>query len=115
MPFVLTHDFVYVISQDKNTERFSHFQSVCEQAFLIIRRRGNFIISLFAMMLSTGIPEVSSVDDLQYLRETLVLDLSEEQARTHFRAKFTEALKNSWKTSWNWCAHNLAKDNRMTE
>lgn len=119
VPFVLTHDFVYVITygeqNPKKSEYFNRFQQYCEEAFLIIRRKGPLIISLFAMMLSTGIPEISSVNDLNYLRETLVLDLSEDHARTHFRAKFTEALKNSWKTSFNWCAHSLAKDNRMNE
>lgn len=119
VPFVLTHDFVVVIQhgeQDRaHTDDFRRFQQYCEDAFLIIRRKGPLFISLFAMMLSTGIPEISSVDDLNYLRETLVLDKSEEQAREHFRAKFTEALKNSWKTSFNWFAHTIAKDNRMNE
>lgn len=120
VPFVLTNDFVYVITHggqkpDKSQDYFKTFQNYCEEAFLIIRRKGQFIISLFAMMLSTGIPEISSVDDLNYLRETLVLDMSEEQARRNFTSKFTEALKNSWKTNLNWMAHSIAKDNKMNE
>ncbi|KPL97520.1 phosphatidylinositol 3-kinase catalytic subunit-like protein [Sarcoptes scabiei] len=119
VPFVLTNDFVYVITHggqsSKKSEYFQRFQQYCEEAFIIIRRQGSFLISLFAMMLSTGIPEISSVNDLQYLRETLVLDKSEDEARSHFNAKFMDALKNSWKTSFNWCAHSLAKDNRMND
>ncbi|CAG2112887.1 unnamed protein product, partial [Medioppia subpectinata] len=157
VPFVLTNDFVYVITHGQKPERsddFIRFQQYCEQAFMIIRKRGSFIISLFAMMLSTGIPELSSVKDLDYLRETLVLDLNEEQARNHFKSnaeeeledivelvvkdldylretlvldlneeqarnhfksKFTEALKKSWKTSLNWWAHSMAKDNKMAD
>lgn len=65
------------------------------------------------MMLSTGIPELMCEKDLGYLRDTLVLDLPEGEALKRFRAKFDEALKNSWKTSVNWLAHNLAKDNKM--
>lgn len=42
------------------------------QAFLILRRHGSFIISLFAMMISTGLPELSCERDLNYLRETMV-------------------------------------------
>ena len=82
---------------------------------MILRKKGPFVISLFAMMLSTGIPELSSEKDLDYLRETLVLDMSEQEALKHFRLKFDEALKNSWKTSINWMMHNLAKDNKMTD
>lgn len=80
---------------------------------MILRKKGPLVISLFAMMLSTGIPELSSEKDLDYLRETLVLDMSEQEALKHFRSKFDEALKNSWKTSVNWIAHNIAKDNKI--
>lgn len=83
------------------------------QAFLILRRHGSLILSLFAMMISTGLPELSSEKDLNYLRETLVLDLSENEALLHFRSKFCEALANSWKTSLNWASHNLAKNNKQ--
>ncbi|XP_025017100.1 phosphatidylinositol 4,5-bisphosphate 3-kinase catalytic subunit delta isoform-like isoform X2 [Tetranychus urticae] len=112
VPFVLTNDFVYVITAGGSRRGdFAPFQSICEQAFTILWKKGHFILSLFAMMLSTGIPELSSVKDLDYLRETLVLDLTQEEALAHFRSKFDEALKNSWKTNINWLAHNIAKDN----
>jgi phosphatidylinositol-4,5-bisphosphate 3-kinase len=39
---------------------------------LILRRHGSLIISLFAMIISTGLPELSSEKDLNYLRDTLV-------------------------------------------
>jgi hypothetical protein len=42
------------------------------QAFLILRRQGSLILSLFAMMISTGLPELSSEKDLMYIQETLV-------------------------------------------
>lgn len=117
VPFVITHDFVHVITKGQNqrSQEFTRFQNYCEQAFQILRRKGSFIISLFAMMLSTGIPELSCEKDLGYLRDTLVLDLSEAEALKHFRSKFEEALQNSWKTSLNWLAHNLAKDNKMND
>ena len=112
VPFVLTNDFVHVITKGSTQkDQFLKFQKYCEQAFAILRKKGSFIISLFAMMLSTGIPQLSSLKDLEYLRDTLVLDLSDNEALEHFRSKFDEALKNSWKTSVNWLAHNIAKDN----
>lgn len=116
VPFVLTHDFVHVINKGqtkKEALEFQIFQRHCEQAFLILRRHGCLILSLFAMMISTGLPELSSEKDLNYLRDTLVLDLSESDALTHFRSKFDEALCNSWKTSLNWASHNLAKNNKQ--
>ena len=76
VPFVLTKDFEHVITKGcskKGAARFEAFQKNCEQAFLILRRHGSFIISLFAMMISTGLPELSCEKDLNYLRETLVI------------------------------------------
>ncbi|XP_023229587.1 phosphatidylinositol 4,5-bisphosphate 3-kinase catalytic subunit delta isoform-like isoform X2 [Centruroides sculpturatus] len=117
VPFVLTHDFVHVITRGHNqkAQEFNCFQQQCEKAFTILRKNGSLIISLFAMMLSTGIPELTCEKDLTYLTDTLVLDLSEVDALRHFRLKFEEALRNSWKTSVNWLAHNLAKDNKMND
>ncbi|XP_030764148.1 phosphatidylinositol 4,5-bisphosphate 3-kinase catalytic subunit delta isoform-like isoform X2 [Sitophilus oryzae] len=117
VPFVLTHDFVFVINKGQKTQQetpteFKEFQDNCEKAFMILRKHGNLILSLFAMMISTGLPELSSEKDLQYLRETLVLSKTDEEAKAHFRAKFDEALSNSWKTSLNWASHNIAKNNK---
>ncbi|XP_070560385.1 phosphatidylinositol 4,5-bisphosphate 3-kinase catalytic subunit beta isoform-like [Ptychodera flava] len=111
VPFVLTHDFVHVITKGKNTgssTEFDTFREVCEKAYVILRRKGVLFINLFAMMLSTGLPELSRLEDIDYLRETLQLNLSEEEAIKHFQGKFNEALKNSWKTHLNWAAHNIA-------
>lgn len=114
VPFVLTHDFVHVITHGRRNKStsFNRFQQLCEEAFIILRRHGSLIISLFAMMLTTGMPELTSEKDLDYLRDTLVLDYSEGDALAHFRAKFEEALSNSWTTSINWFAHNISKDNK---
>ncbi|XP_066998274.1 phosphatidylinositol 4,5-bisphosphate 3-kinase catalytic subunit delta isoform [Anabrus simplex] len=116
VPFVLTHDFVHVINKGqtkKEALEFQIFQKHCEQAFLILRRHGSLILSLFAMMISTGLPELSSEKDLNYLRDTLVLEYSESEALSHFRSKFDEALCNSWKTSLNWASHNMSKNNKQ--
>ncbi|XP_065339767.1 phosphatidylinositol 4,5-bisphosphate 3-kinase catalytic subunit beta isoform [Cloeon dipterum] len=116
VPFVLTHDFVHVINKGQNKDKateFLHFRSLCEKAFIMLRRHGCLILSLFAMMISTGLPELSSEKDLSYLQETLALQKTEEEALEHFRSKFDEALSNSWKTSLNWASHNFAKNNKQ--
>ncbi|XP_066146001.1 phosphatidylinositol 4,5-bisphosphate 3-kinase catalytic subunit delta isoform isoform X1 [Euwallacea fornicatus] len=115
VPFVLTHDFVYVINKGQNTTNaleFANFRMYCENAFMILRKHGNLILSLFAMMISTGLPELSSEKDLLYIRETLALSKTDEEALKHFKAKFDEALSNSWKTSLNWATHNISKNNK---
>lgn len=114
VPFILTHDFIHVIQQGKTgyTEKFGSFRQYCEEAYLILRRNGNLFITLFALMLTAGLPELTSVKDIQYLKDSLALGKTDDEALKQFRQKFDEALRESWTTKVNWMAHNVAKDNR---
>ena len=60
------------------------------------------------MMLSAGIPQLTNVNDVDYLKETLALDLTVDEARKKFVDKFKEAKNKSWSTSVNWALHNMA-------
>lgn len=68
VPFVLTEDFLYVISKGvenpTKSKDFQLFQELCGRAYLALRRHSNLLITLFMMMLPTGIPElqVPSID-----------------------------------------------------
>lgn len=44
------------------------FRQYCEDAYLILRKNGNLFITLFALMLTSGLPELTSVKDIQYLK-----------------------------------------------
>ncbi|XP_020925188.1 phosphatidylinositol 4,5-bisphosphate 3-kinase catalytic subunit beta isoform isoform X3 [Sus scrofa] len=114
VPFILTYDFIHVIQQGKtgNTEKFGRFRQCCEDAYLILRRHGNLFITLFALMLTAGLPELTSVKDIQYLKDSLALGKSEEEALKQFKQKFDEALRESWTTKVNWMAHTVRKDYR---
>uniref|UniRef100_A0A8C9Q1B3 phosphatidylinositol-4,5-bisphosphate 3-kinase n=1 Tax=Spermophilus dauricus TaxID=99837 RepID=A0A8C9Q1B3_SPEDA len=115
VPFILTHDFVHVIQQGKTSdnEKFERFRGYCEQAYSILQRHGLLFLQLFTLMQAAGLPELSSSKDIQYLKDTLALGKTEEEGLKHFRVKFNEALRESWKTKVNWLAHNLTKDNRQ--
>lgn len=111
VPFVLTTHFVHVIKKgESNNHNFERFQETCEKAYLILRSKAHLLVSLFMMMLSSGIPQLTCPKDVDYLKETLVPHLSEADAREHFRGKFKEALRNSWTTSINFWFHMMAKD-----
>ena len=49
------------------------FKELCEEAFLELREKGDLLISLFMMMLSTGIPELKKVSDVKYIKVLLSL------------------------------------------
>jgi phosphatidylinositol-4,5-bisphosphate 3-kinase len=63
-------------------------------------------------MLTAGLPELTSVKDIQCLKDSLALGKSEEEALKQFKQKFDEALRESWTTKVNWMAHTVRKDYR---
>ncbi len=84
---------------------FELFRELSEMAFLLLRRHSSLLISLLAMMISTGLPELSSESDLNVVRAALQLDMPEEEAIGHFRRDFTESLRNAWTISLDWWFH----------
>uniref|UniRef100_A0A1A8URB1 phosphatidylinositol-4,5-bisphosphate 3-kinase n=1 Tax=Nothobranchius furzeri TaxID=105023 RepID=A0A1A8URB1_NOTFU len=114
VPFILTYDFVHVIQQGRtnNSEKFERFREYCEWAYKILCKNGTLFVNLFAMMKAAGLPELTSSKDIQYLKDSLALGKSEDEALKNFKVKFNEALRESWKTKVNWMMHSLAKDNR---
>ncbi|XP_063797934.1 phosphatidylinositol 4,5-bisphosphate 3-kinase catalytic subunit delta isoform [Pseudophryne corroboree] len=115
VPFILTYDFVHVIQQGKtnNSEKFERFRDYCEKAYTILRCHGSLFLNLFALMKAAGLPELTCSKDIQYLKDSLALGKSDEDALKQFRVKFNEALRESWKTKVNWFAHTVSKDNRQ--
>lgn len=59
-------------------------------------------------MLSTGIPELKTAEDIDYLRDAFCLDKNEVEAGEAFRALIFESLRLGWSTQLNWWLHNLA-------
>ncbi len=56
---------------------FSTFQNYCTQAYNLVRKNGHLIISLFILMITSGMPELSNIEDIYYLTTMLSLDMSE--------------------------------------
>ena len=82
------------------------FEEYCVSAYLALRKRGTLLIRLFMMMLTSGIPQLTTVSDLDYLKYTLALEMTEEDAKKSFRNKLIEAL-NSISVKINWVIHSF--------
>ncbi|XP_065644549.1 phosphatidylinositol 4,5-bisphosphate 3-kinase catalytic subunit beta isoform isoform X2 [Hydra vulgaris] len=102
--FVLTSDIVYVISKHMNID---DFKDMCIVAFKTLRSRGNLFITIFAMLLSTGIPELEHPNDIEYIRESMALTKDEADAVRHFEMSYREAYNNRASTTLNWSLHNV--------
>lgn len=118
VPFVFPKEFAFVIDRGESWEKtektkgldplFSEFILLCCKAFNVIRRNAHIFINLFLLMLNTGITELSSEKDIMYLKESLCLDLTEDEASEFFTKLIFKSL-NSKSTSLNFFVHNVAK------
>ncbi|XP_067828170.1 phosphatidylinositol 4,5-bisphosphate 3-kinase catalytic subunit alpha isoform isoform X3 [Heptranchias perlo] len=111
VPFVLTQDFLIVISKGAQectkTKEFELFQEMCYKAYLAIRQHANLFINLFSMMLGSGMPELQSFDDIAYIRKTLALDKTEQEALEYFTKQMNDAHHGGWTTKMDWIFHTI--------
>jgi len=81
----------------RGTPDFNKFSNFCTQAFNLVRNKGNLIISLFIMMLSAGMPELQEYADIEYLKNRLSLELSEQEANILFVNEIHNSLDDTFR------------------
>jgi len=109
-PFVFTPEFAYIMG-GKGSEHYNQFSSLCCRAFNILRRHSGLFVnllnlvcgtftksltppppprcslarslahSLLMQMLSTGLPELHDREDIRYLEEKFMPQLSTKRRR----------------------------------
>uniref|UniRef100_A0A8I3PTV0 Phosphatidylinositol 4-phosphate 3-kinase C2 domain-containing subunit alpha n=2 Tax=Canis lupus familiaris TaxID=9615 RepID=A0A8I3PTV0_CANLF len=84
-PFVLTSDMAYVINGgEKPTIRFQLFVDLCCQAYNLIRKQTNLFLNLLSLMIPSGLPELTSIQDLKYVRDALQPQTTDAEATIFF-------------------------------
>jgi len=106
-PFVLTNEFAYVMGGEKS-EMFKSFMSLCCTAYNLLRKYTSHLLSLFGMVLHSGLPQLRTAGDLTHLRVSLAEGVTDSQADAHFRKLIKESLKSK-STVMFFTLHNLAK------
>lgn len=107
-PFVLTSDMAYVINMgDRPSIKFQHFVDLCCKAFNIVRKHGDLLLHMLALMATSGIPGVTA-DAVNYVRTALLPGQSNPEAAASF-AKLIHISLKSWFTQFNFFLHNLAQ------
>ena len=98
----------YVINGcDRPSIRFHRFVDICCTAFNIVRKHGNFILHMFALMATSGIPGVTA-EAVNYVRNALLPGQSNPEAAANF-AKMIHISLKSWFTQFNFFLHNIAQ------
>jgi len=94
-PFVCTPAFCGVIGRE-DSPNFKRFTTLCCDAYNVIRHNSGLIISLFELMLATGIPELHR-DSIKYLQHALSLELSDKQASQKFNNLMVKTIRSYFK------------------
>lgn len=102
-PFALTQDMVYVIRRNGGEAQFVR---LCCEAYNVLRRNSSLFLALFSIMKHSGLPDVDQ-DALAYLRRSMSLEATDEQAARHFEKRIRESVM-TLATSFNFFIHNLA-------
>lgn len=92
-PFVFTPMHLYVMGGG-DSPIFDYFVEVACEAYNVIRRCSYAFILFFMLMLSTGIPELQTKEDIRWLRNVLLLNRSDEEAREHYKGLVNAAASN---------------------
>ncbi|GAB1222713.1 hypothetical protein ENUP19_0121G0064 [Entamoeba nuttalli] len=104
-PFKFTQHFANVLG-GKGSPQFVKFEEICMNAFVIIRKHGPLFIYLFRLMLATGIPELQSAKDIEYMRNMFMFDKNDDEAKEAFRQLIYKCL-DAWSQTVNDLIHDF--------
>ncbi|CAD8067341.1 unnamed protein product [Paramecium primaurelia] len=94
--FVLTPEMLTVMG-GQDSETFRQFEKHCLDAYNLIRKHGRWLVDLFLMNLTAGIPELQNAEDVRYLQDRLALNLSEQEAIMKFRQEIITSINDKWR------------------
>jgi phosphatidylinositol-4,5-bisphosphate 3-kinase len=77
-----------------DTEEFNRWKKLSKEAFQLLRQHGHLIMNLFVLMLATGIPELTTTKEIEWLRGRLVFEYTDEDAMVFFDKQIKDSLGN---------------------
>ncbi|RNF26960.1 putative phosphatidylinositol 3-kinase 2 [Trypanosoma conorhini] len=92
-PFIFTPMYAYMLG-GQSSPIYVYFVDLACHAYNVLRRFGGTLMTLFMLMLSTGIPELQKVEDIGWLRTVLLIDRSSEEATEHYKLQISLAMAN---------------------
>jgi len=90
-PFVFNPQYAEILGGTKS-DLYQEFVAVCCRAYNILRKNSDMFINLFQMMLSTGIAELQTVEDIHYLRKVFLTNKTDEDASKHLKEMILVSL-----------------------
>ena len=104
-PFVFTNQFKTVLESDEGPG-FDEFKKKFWEAYEILRKHSDVLVTLLRILICTDIPELKE-KDIEYLNQSLVLNYTTEEAETFLEDKLKESI-DSWSVPINFWIHYIA-------
>lgn len=76
----------------EGAECYKKFEQLACAAYNVLRRHGHLLITLFYLMIASGLPELEGPADMAWLREKLMLGATDEEAAEHLRKQIKLSL-----------------------
>lgn len=89
-------------------EKFQRFEDFCTKAYNQVRKHGHFLLNVFLMTLSAGMPELQDVADIDYMLDQLSVELGDQEANEKFKKAIQLSLNDQWRKIDNFI-HNLKR------
>ncbi|CEF60381.1 LD28067p [Strongyloides ratti] len=109
VPFLFTEDMRYAIEKSPsgdNSSSYQHFINECCRAYILIRQNYGIFLTSLRIMKMAGISGLND-KSIEFVKSTLQLHLSEEEAIAHF-TKLIETSLESCFPRLNFVAHSVA-------
>tara|TARA_B110000208_G_C11705939_1_gene407556 strand:- start:165 stop:791 length:627 start_codon:yes stop_codon:yes gene_type:complete len=103
-PFVFTPSMAHVLHALPNG--YERFEELACRAFNALRQHSTLLVSLFSLMVSCGIPELKTAEDIHFLERKLMLEATDQEASQYLKSQIQIALKTKF-TQINDVAHVL--------
>lgn len=71
---------------------YNQFLAHGKAAYNVLRKHGALLLTLFMLMVGGGIPELSTLEEVEWLRNALQLDLTDEEADLHWEKLVANCL-----------------------
>eukprot|EP00941_MAST-03F_sp_MAST-3F-sp1_P001211 g1211.t1 len=95
-----------IISGSSGLDKLKEFKNLALQAYIVARRNHRILIHLFSLAIPMHLPELSEMRDLEFMREMLQLELTEDEAKAWFQQLIDQAMADISRIIDN-TAHNL--------
>jgi hypothetical protein len=92
-PFVFTKQYAQILG-GRGAPAYDLFVESACKAFSVVRKNCMLFINLFTMMISVGLPELKSRENVVYLRDMLVLEKSDADAERFLKGLIEESLRS---------------------